>query len=162
MLKNLKQTILAGAASLALAGTVVLASASPAAAQQFSSGPGEAVSAAPTSDVLDPGASQWYVFTYDHNDGEDAEAIQAFVELTMDVEDSIHFQVWTPENIREWVNGEEVTPVGAGTAADDDVPTVLSWANGTDATETFYIVVENDSAQPAGYTLSVSGEAVSF
>jgi hypothetical protein len=162
MLRTWRKKIISVVASLVVVGCIASLAAAPVHAQEFDSGPGDAAAPVATALVLQPHASQWFKFDYKYDDSDLAVTDAAEVELTAFAEDALHFYVWTPENIQEWVNGEEVTPVGQGTAADGDEPAILSWVNGSHASETFYIVVENDSNESVEFLLTVSGDTVKF
>jgi hypothetical protein len=148
-------------ASAALAGAVLVSvAATPVFAQEISaSGPNEAV--APNSNWVElaPNGSHWYAFDYDYDSGDTPS--QAFVELEVAVEDSIGFEVWTPQEVREWANGQKVNPVGAGSELSDDAFTV-AWVGSAAASDTYYVIVENNRNVTSNYKLDIFGETVSF
>lgn len=157
MFNKFYKTIAATAvASIALTAVV----AAPVGAQSLSpSGPNEAV--APSSDWvgIEPGESQWYTFHYDFD--EDDSASQAIVELEMAVEDSLRFEIWTSEQLRQWSNGDEVDALGAGSVSSND-DMILEWAGSAPASDTYYVIVENNRSIPSYYSLDITGEDVSF
>ena len=93
--------------------------------------------------------------------------IQAFVELNMDVADSLAFEIWTPNEVQQWALGEAVEAVGAGTIVDledddDENHYALTWAGSAEASDTYYVAVENVTDSPVSYYLTISGEDVIF
>jgi len=166
MLRKLYQSI----GTLAIAGiTLTSFAATPLmAADEPGTSPNAAV--APNAEwmMIEAGESVWYEFHYDYdnsNSGNTPE--QAIVELEMGTEDSISFDVWTPAVVDLWVNNEEFDPIGAGSkksdlTGNDDHATKLMWATSTAASETFYVIVENNRLVPSYYQLQITGNSVSF
>lgn len=126
--------------------------------------------AAPSDTVtLQPGQQIWYTFEYDYdNSDEDNVPSQALVEVAMDVQDSISFEVWTPDQVRLWVQNEEFDATGEGTnfrdGTGDNDPNrnLLVWSGSAPASNTYYVIVENETDAPAIFSISISGEDVSF
>ena len=135
-------------------------------------GPGDALYMGSDAARLDPGETRWYVFEYDAGESS-SDNQQAFVELAMEYEGSMAFEVWTPDNVRSWANGEEKfdewSPVGQGanlgdqTGKDADDETLI-WAGvgRLNASETFYVLVKNITNQAVDYTLNISGPNTPF
>jgi hypothetical protein len=72
------------------------------------------------------------------------------------------FAVWTPEQMRRWGLGDEVHPIGRG-SADPRAAGSLSWYGSFNSVGTYYVVVERAGDYPGSsyYLLRVSGDAVS-
>jgi hypothetical protein len=143
--------------SVLLAVVVLLTGSVVAAASASGTGPDDA--RAPVADWLPiaPGESVWYAFQY----GGDGSQIQ----IRMDVEPAggAAFHVWTPEQIRRWGLGEEVHPIGRG-SADPSAGGGLLWTGSFNDAGTYYVVVEHTRNQPGTsyYLLDVSGDGVSL
>lgn len=103
---------------------------------------------------LDSGAGQWYSFDY-LGDGS-----QILVRMGTD-SDQLHFSVWTEEQLQAWARDGVVDPVGQGTVnsyLDDD----LTWSGSFEQEGTYYVYVWSEDGGTAHYSLSVTGNAVSF
>lgn len=131
-------------------------------------GPEDAVAPMEGEVTLAAGETRWYTFKYDYDDSDSPS--QAIAVLEMEMPESVSFEVWTQDTIREWVNGEEYDAIGAGTPiqtlnddgdTDSDLDT-LQWVGSSKASGQYYIVVANDSNQAATFSLTVSGEDVKF
>jgi len=129
-------------------------------------GPAEALT--PTSDwsTLQPGEIRWYTFKYDGTTDVD-EQTQALVELTMDVDGGVGFEVWAASQIPLWARGDEIDPVGMGTYRvdsdhDDYDVKELSWEGASPGPETYYIVVENKLDGLCDFQLAVTGPDVVY
>ena len=113
----------------------------------------------PVSDwqPLAAGESAWYAFQY----GGDGSQIQ--VELDAVPAGGAAFHIWTPDQIRRWGLGEEVHPIGRG-SADPSAGAGLLWTGGFNDAGTYYVVVEHSGNQAGTsyYQLDVSGEGVSL
>lgn len=117
--------------------------------------------------TLNAGETRWYTFNYDYNDSDNPS--EAIAILNMELPESVSFEVWNQDTIREWVNGDEYDAIGAGTpvklnnsdGTDLDLDTI-QWVGSSRASDQYYIVVENETNQAATFSLSVSGEDVSF
>ena len=106
---------------------------------------------------LAPGESVWYAFQY----GGDGSQIR--VQLDVEPAGGAAFHVWTPEQIRRWGLGEEVHPIGRG-SADPSAGGGLLWTGVFNDAGTYYVVVEHTESQPGTsyYLLDVSGDGVSL
>ena len=106
---------------------------------------------------LGPGESVWYAFQY----GGDGSQIR--VQLDVEPEGGAGFHIWTPEQIRRWGLGEEVHPIGRG-SADPSAGGGLLWTGSFSDAGTHYVVVEHTGSQPGTsyYLLTVSGDGVSL
>lgn len=106
--------------------------------------------------ALQIGERHWYAFPY-AGDGS-----EILIQMGVVPDGGAAFSVWTPEQIERWALGEDVEPVGRG-SADPYTEGSLIWAGGFNAAGTYYVVVEH-SGNPAGasyYQLSVDGDGVS-
>ena len=77
--------------------------------------------------------------------------------MYVDTVDNAAFSVWTPEQMRQWAAGEEVSPVGRGTANEYEAGDMF-WAGSFCTSGAYYVVVENGSATDASFQLSISGD----
>ncbi len=118
---------------------------------------------------LGPRQGDWYQIDYKYLESDGQTVSEAYVELEMDVCDAISFSVYTPDEVQQWIDGEKPTPVGEGTptAENSDFSATndncrLTWDNTSTASETFYIVVKNESNAAADYLLTITGNGVSF
>jgi hypothetical protein len=73
----------------------------------------------------------------------------------------VDFDVWSADDLNNWINAEEFDPTGAGTPNEFLAGTPLTWQGSFETNTTLYLIVKNRTAQPANYTLSVTGN-VSF
>lgn len=132
--------------------------------------------------------SQWFKFKYSYDNSDSTnDPTEAQVMLKTDAAGALSFEVWTrgrmqnPQYDANDVDHEngKVTPVGHGTPwlketirthNDDgsideeqmlDAQTLV-WAGSQKATETFYVLVKNNSDAPVTYTISISGTDVSY
>lgn len=106
---------------------------------------------------IQAGETQWYKF---RDEGD-----QATIEAALDADPNIGvvFEVWTPEQLRLWQNGDEFDPVGAGTentALDID----RFWSGSFVRSGNYYLVVRHSGLidGPVEYSLMVSGDDVSY
>ncbi len=139
-------------------------------------GPDSAMAPAAGLVQIAPGAQQWYAF---HSDAAASDATDKKITalLTAYPQGSVSFNVWTPAGYREWAagltndNGKLIGgPIGAGTlhqAKDGDTTYdrfggSLEWNGTSNQAGTYYIQVQSNSQMPSSYTLSISGDYVSF
>lgn len=139
-----------------------------------------------------PHSTQWFKFkyTYDNtksSDDNDNTPSQAVVKLTMQQPGSVSFEIWDAGRLQNPQYKESdihhrngmLVPLGVGSPmfegkthhrdtngtvdiVDVTNPDVLIWQGGQRASDTFYVVVKNNTDAPANYTLSVSGSTVSY
>jgi TolB protein len=128
-------------------------------ATAFASGTGPDDARAPVADWLPlaPGETVWYAFQY-AGDGS-----QIRVQLEVEPAGGAAFLVWTPEQIRRWGLGEEVHPIGRG-SADPSAGGGLLWTGSFNDAGTYYVVVEPSGSLggTSYYLLDVSGDGVSL
>lgn len=101
-----------------------------------------------------PGAEAVVSFDYDGKAG------QILVSLDSDPDSAITFSVWTPSEWQLRSQGQDVDPIGRG-SANEYVTGDLSWSGNFVESGTYYLILTNGSSQSAGYTLSISGDGVS-
>lgn len=104
--------------------------------------------------ALLPGAEAVVSFDYD------GKADQILVSLDSDPDSAISFSVWTPNEWQRRSKGQDVSPIGRGTA-NDLVVGDLSWSGNFVESGTYYLILTNGSSQNANYTLTISGDGVS-
>jgi hypothetical protein len=119
-------------------------------------GPDDASAPAAEWRPVDIGESHWYALQY-AGDGS-----QILIQMETSPDESATFCVWTPEQIRLWGLGEEVEPIGCG-SADPFAGGVLVWSGNFNAAGTYYVVVEyaGSYSGTSHYLLSISGDGVS-
>jgi hypothetical protein len=140
---------------------------------------------------LAPNETHWFMFKYHYDNSKNSnEPTQAVVMLKMDMPGAIGFVVQTPASLN-WPKydadkhltgalgvGSPITyqPHEHGTspeqytrdkAAVDEhgmvvVGQVLRWAGAARASDTYYVIVKNNTAAPRAYSLSITGPDVSF
>ena len=138
-------------------------------------GPDDALAPSGEWAPLTKGEEHWYAFEYrgrqemreveDEEDEEEAVWVNSNIQVLLDSEPDkgVTFSIWTPENIRMWVLGEEVEPIGRG-VEDKHAPGDLCWCGTFEEPGTYYVVVEHTGQGPDTpyYTLEVRGPDVSF
>jgi hypothetical protein len=119
--------------------------------------------------TIAPGEKQWYPFRSQVPVGveEDSEAVvtdprDATIDAVLRAPSgSVSFEVWSANDLNNWINGEEFEPTGAGTPNEFIAGEPLTWQGSFETNDTYYLVVTNRSSQPATYSLSITGN-VSF
>ena len=101
------------------------------------------------SEPLAAGERRWVSFEY-LGDGSQIE-----IRMYMDAVDNAAFSVWTPEQLRQLAAGEEVEPVGRGTANDYEAGEQF-WAGSLCTPGTYSVVVQNGSASDASFKLGIA------
>jgi dipeptidyl aminopeptidase/acylaminoacyl peptidase len=106
--------------------------------------------------TIGPGISRTYKFYYTG----DGSQIQIHVDAVP--EDGVTFELWTPENLHVWADGQKVEPVGRG-ANDPNLGPGLWWTGNFTTQGTYYVIVEHSANRqaPNYYNLQVSGSGVS-
>jgi hypothetical protein len=136
-------------------------------------GPGDALAPSGEWTPLTKGEEHWYSFEYqghqetreveDEEDEEESVWVNSNIQVLLDSEpdEGVTFSIWTPENIRMWVVGEEVEPVGRG-VEDKHAPGDLCWCGTFQEAGTYYVVVEHTGQGPDTpfYTLEIRGPDV--
>jgi hypothetical protein len=102
----------------------------------------------------------WYVF---HDEG-DGEAIE--VDMQTVPHGAATFEIWTPENLRDWANEEEFDPVGVATRSCGCEPSdsvgKSNWRGSFLGGNDFFIVVKSQLDDTGYFTLGVKGEDVTL
>jgi hypothetical protein len=101
------------------------------------------------------GTEHWFSFLYS-GDGS-----QIYINLDAEPDCGASFSVWTPEQARLFSLGQEVEPVGRG-SADEYAAGDLSWSGNFANPGTYYVRVEHCGAAPSNCKLSISGADVVF
>jgi hypothetical protein len=136
-------------------------------AQELTPGAGPTVAVAPTSGAvtIEPNSWQWYIFRSqvpvnvdsDGNDivtnPEDA-TIEAALRL---ISGDVSFEVWSSDDLNNWRNSSDFDPLGAGTENEFINGDPLFWEGSFEANNNYYLIVMNNNAQPATYTLDITG-----
>lgn len=99
----------------------------------------------------------WYAF----RDEGDASTIQVSANATPST--CLAFAIWTPDQLRLWQQGEEVSPVGQGTA-NTTLKADLFWTGSFVKSGIYYVVVRRNAAVQSDctYKLTVLGDDVSL
>lgn len=165
--RDLIQTLKA-AICILIAGVLFLAvPAVPASALDFDLQAAEIL--VPTGDWLEilPGQRHLYEFSYDSFEQVDGYTSEAIVDVKMDSKDAVRFAVYTEDNIRTWQMGGELKSIGIGSRLSkvtfnekDDVR--LNWSSRSDASQLYYVVVENPRNVPSYYEIKITGSGVAF
>lgn len=140
------------------------APASPASAEG-GTGPEDALPPPEAEVTLEPGEKRWYTYMYYRDAGKPATQVISL--LKMPIEGTISYEVWTTDTVRQWVNNEKINPIGVGTPINYGVdypkdPNILVWVGSAEAGGRYYIIVENESDQPASFSLTVTGTNISY
>ena len=127
-------------------------------------GPDDALTISDEFVSLHAGETLWYSFQYvGHLEYEtvDEEEVAFWagseIQVWLDAEpdESVTFSIWTEEQIKQWAAGEEVEPVGRGTANEYEAGD-LFWAGSFVAPGEYYVVVENGSPADASFQLGIT------
>lgn len=134
-------------------------------------GPDSAMAPANGAVQLAPGQQTWYEFTSSAAPS-DANDTQIMVDLAANPQGSVSFSVWTAPTARAMLAGDtSAKAVGSGTVntrtdSSGNVTNLfngdLVWVgNSRDATD-YFVVVQSNATTPSSYTLSISGNYISF
>jgi hypothetical protein len=136
-------------------------------------GPGDAMAPTGTTEHLNVGQSRWYAF-YSAGKDSNGDPSHVLIELYAQPDGSAGFNVWTAERLAERATAANPTtdapPIGVGSVAqiDQHGNTVdlfngaLIWASGINDPGTYLVEVYQTGEQASAYTLSITGDAVSF
>jgi hypothetical protein len=138
-----------------LASVLGVSAGSPMAASAAGMGPADAL--APTGQWAAEAPSQrtWYDFQYG-GDGS-----QILIRMGVDSSNPASFEIWTADQILQWLHGDIVTPVGRG-SANDTFGGDLVWSGNFNEPGTYYVIVSNTSSAPEPYDLQITGDAVTL
>jgi hypothetical protein len=119
---------------------------------------------------ISEGEATWVVFQYqghhEFREDEDGEQVAVWmatsVQIWLDAEpdEAAAFSIWTEEQIRLWALGEEVDPLGRGTANEYEAGD-LFWAGSLSNPGRYYVLVEHQGTEPGSFRLSISGQDLS-
>lgn len=74
---------------------------------------------------------------------------------------NVDFEVWSRNDLNNWRNSSDFDPLGRGTENDFMNGDPLFWKGSFQANDVYYLIVKNNTAQPATYSLDITGN-VSF
>ncbi len=123
----------------------------------------------PTGDWLEikPGEKHMYEFSYDSFEQVDGYTSEAIVSIKSGDKDSVRFSVYSTAQIEEWQRGGDLRPTGVGARlsestrnAKDDVRVV--WRSQSDASQYYYVVVENGRPIASYYEIKITGSGVAL
>ncbi len=142
------------AAAIALVASLLLLGARPASAVAAGAGPDTALAPNGGWTPLAVGQRVWYAFQYAGDNS------QILVDMAADPGNGATFSVWSPANLTAWAAGQGEHPVGHG-ASDSYVnggDTV--WQGSFNTPGTYYVVVDQPRATPAGGLVNVIGSGI--
>lgn len=74
---------------------------------------------------------------------------------------NVDFEIWSADDLNNWVNSKDFDATGAGTTNEFITGDPLFWQGSFTTNNVYYLIVMNTSAQPAYYSLDITGN-VSF
>ncbi len=74
---------------------------------------------------------------------------------------NVDFEVWSADDLNNWINNKDFDATGAGTTNEFISGDPLFWQGSFTTNNVYYLIVMNRTAQPAYYSLDVTGN-VSF
>ncbi len=143
-------------------------------------GPSDALTVGEDAGVLSEGESRWYAFKYSYDNSDDAGApADVTVFVTGATEDALSFEVWNPATVQHWINQDSTddwSAVGAGSKLSNDLTfdnneqgtlsnpyeNELIWVGSSAASDTYYVIVTNETGQPQQFELSITGSSIIF
>lgn len=115
-----------------------------------------------------PGQWQWYTFSSQALTGpagnEDVkQGVTSFETATIDAalrvrSGSVDFEVWSTDDLNNWSDNVDFDPTGVGTTNEFLSGDPLFWQGSFEGRNTFYLIVMNRGAQPATYSLDITGD----
>jgi hypothetical protein len=144
------------------------------------SGPFDAMTMAEDTGVLATGESRWYSFDYSYDNSDDADkAADVTVLVKGGTEDVLSFEIWNPQSVQRWINEDDTddwSAVGAGSKLSNDLgfdnneqeslsnpyKNELVWVGSSRASDTYYVIITNESAQSQDFQISITGSSISF
>lgn len=132
-------------------------------------GPETAAMPATGNVQIAPTSWQWYAFYSQvplSVDAEGKDVVDAVNQAKIDVilrevSGNVDFEVWSADNLNNWINGQDFDATGAGTTNESITGDPLFWEGTFTTNNLYYLIVKNRGSQPATYNLSVKGD-VSF
>jgi hypothetical protein len=119
--------------------------------------------------MIAPNSWQWYSFQAQKPVDVDSEGndvvtnpSDATIQATLRLESgNVSFEVWSADNLNNWRNSSDFDPMGAGTENEFISGDPLFWQGSFQNNSVYYLIVKNNSSQPAYYSLDITGN-VSF
>jgi len=118
--------------------------------------------------TINPGQQLWYAFQFGGGDAE------VTIDMHVEPHNTASFAVWSPDRLSAFFGGDDANdddePLGRGTVLrtggaeeSEEVrdPGDLLWKGTLPGPGTYHVMVENPSALPASYTLTIKGDGVS-
>lgn len=135
----------------------------------MATGPESAVMPAAGNVEIAPGTWQWYKFTSqipvnvdaEGNDVANVKDTAKIDAILREVSGNVTFEVWSADDLNNWINSKEFEPTGAGTTNESLSGDPLFWQGAFTTNNSYYLIVMNRGSQPATYNLNVMGD-VSF
>ena len=150
------------------------------AAMDDGSGPFDAMTINEDTGVLASGESRWYSFDYTYDNSDDSDkAADVTVLVKGNTEDALSFEIWNPQSVQHWINEDDTddwNAVGAGSKLSNDLgfdnneqeslinpySNELVWVGSSRASDTYYVIVTNDTGQSQDFQISITGSSISF
>lgn len=135
----------------------------------MATGPESAVMPAGGNVEIAPSSWQWYAFSSQVPLNVDAEGndVTGVVDtakinaILRTVSGNVDFEVWSADDLNNWINSTDFDPTGAGTTNESITGDPLFWEGAFTTNNVYYLIVMNRGSQPATYNLNVMGD-VSF
>jgi hypothetical protein len=132
-------------------------------------GPETALMPAVGNVMIAPNSWQWYSFRTQlpvnvDADGNDivTNPEDATVQAALRIQSGdVNFEIWSQNDLNNWYNSKDIDGLGMGTENEFLSGNPLFWKGSFKGNDVYYLIVQNDSAQPAYYSLDISGN-VSF
>lgn len=128
-------------------------------------GPASALMPANGNVQIEPGQWQWYVFrtqapfNVEENKKDTIDLTQAVVKAALYVKSgTVDFQVWSLDNLNNWRDNTDFTPMGQGTTNEFVTGDPLTWQGSFRGNVDNYLIVMNHGSQPAVYSLNITGD----
>jgi hypothetical protein len=114
--------------------------------------------------ILAANSATWFRFDY-NTVNDNGDRLTAEIHLVNGNQSGVRFEIWTPDRVNDWWDGNK--PVGRGTVSMLDCDTGepsesggcpspdLIWKGGFNTAATYYVRVVNDNSQPTGFTLTI-------
>lgn len=115
------------------------------------SGPDDALYPNGAAQNVPPNSAQWYKFDV----GGKKEAVTATLNAAS--ADGLRLEIYTPQEIVDWGNGQGLKSIGSGSPQPDHA---LGWDGVFKEAGTYYAVVYNDTGATVQVTLHVEGDSV--
>ncbi len=114
-------------------------------------GPSDTIFADGAAQTVAPHSSLWFRFEYGGDNTD--------VDVTLDANDAsaLRFNVYTPQAVIAWQNGETLKKIGEGSSVQNHA---RGWSGRFNFPGTFYVIVYNDGDAPVSVNVQASGESV--